>query len=195
MAYPPETLWEIIVNALIHRDYSVSDDVQVQIFDNRIEVISPGRLPAFVNKDNILDVRYARNPKIVGMLSKYKNAPNKDIGEGLNTAFQKMKDWRLRAPDIVDDGNYVRVIIPHAPLATPQEAIMEFLGNNGTITNRQARDITGIRSENAVKNEFYKLKEAGLIEMIPDLKGNKAAWRKIEQAQPTSGTEVPATED
>lgn len=180
MAYPPETLWEIVVNALIHRDYSMSDDVQIQIFDNRIEVLSPGRLPAFVNRDNILDVRYARNPRIVGMLSRYKNPPNKDIGEGLNTAFQKMKEWRLRNPEIIDEGNYVRVLIPHAPLATPQDAIMEFLNKQGTITNRQARDITGIKSENAVKSEFYKLKEAGLIEMIPELKGNKAAWRMVQ---------------
>ena len=177
MTYPPETLWEIVVNAVIHRDYSMSDDVQILVFDNRIEIVSPGRLPAFVTKDNILDVRYARNPRIVGMLSRYKDAPNKDIGEGLNTAFQRMKEWRLRNPEILDEGNYVRVVIPHAPLATPQEAIMEFLGKQGTITNRQARDITGIKSENAVKSEFYKLKEAGLIEMIPELKGNKAAWR------------------
>jgi len=177
MAYPPETLWEIVVNAIIHRDYSMSDDVQVQIFDNRIEVLSPGRLPAFVTKENILDVRYSRNPRIVGMLSRYKNPPNKDIGEGLNTAFQKMKDWRLRSPDVLDEGNYVRVVIPHASLATPQEAILEFLRKHGTITNRQARDMTGIKSENAVKSEFYKLKDAGLIEMIPDLKGSKAAWR------------------
>lgn len=179
MAYPPETLWEIVVNALVHRDYSMSDDVQIQIFDNRIEVLSPGRLPAFVTKDNILDVRYARNPKVVGMLSRYKNPPNKDIGEGLNTAFQKMKDWRLRSPEIIDEGNYVRVLIPHAPLATPQEAIMEFIGKHGTITNKQARDITGIKSENAMKSEFYKLRDAGLIEMIPELKGNKAAWRPM----------------
>ncbi len=179
MAYPPETLWEIVVNAIIHRDYSMSDDVQILVFDNRIEVLSPGRLPAFVNRDNILDVRYARNPRIVGMLSRYKNPPNKDIGEGLNTAFQKMKEWRLRTPDINDEGNYVRVLIPHAPLATPQEAIMEFLRKQNTITNRQARDITGIKSENAVKAEFYKLKDAGHIEMIPELKGKKAAWRLV----------------
>lgn len=177
MSYPPETLWEIVVNALIHRDYSVSDDVQIIIFDNRIEVVSPGRFPGFVTKDNILDVRYARNPRIVGMLSKYKDPPNKDIGEGLNTAFQKMKDWRLRSPEISSDGNYVRVVIPHAPLATPQEAIMEFLSKHGQITNRQARDITGIKSENAVKSEFYKLRDVNLIEMIPELRGNKAAWR------------------
>lgn len=183
MAYPPETLWEIVVNAIIHRDYSMSDDVQILIFDNRIEVLSPGRLPAFVTKENILDVRYARNPRIVGMLSRYKIPPNKDIGEGLNTAFQKMKDWRLRSPEIINEGNYVRVVIPHAPLATAQEAIMEFITKHGTITNRQARDITGIKSENAVKSEFYKLKEAGLIEIIPELKGNKAAWRALSPEQ------------
>lgn len=180
MAYPPETLWEIVVNAVIHRDYSISDDVQILIYNNRVEVLSPGRLPAFVTRDNILDVRYARNPKIVGMLSRYKAAPNKDIGEGLNTAFQKMKDWRLKSPEIFDEGNYVRVVIPHAPLATPNEAILEFLQKHGTITNRQARDITGIKSENAVKAEFYKLRDVGRIEMIPDLKGNKAAWRLIK---------------
>lgn len=179
MQYPPETLWEIVVNAVIHRDYSVSDDVQILIFDNRIEVLSPGRLPGFVSRDNILDVRYARNPKIVGMLSKYKDAPNKDIGEGLNTAFQKMKEWRMRSPEILEEDNYVRVVIPHASLATPQEAIMEFLSKNNTITNKQARDITGIKSENAVKSEFYKLRDAGKIEMIPELKGNKAAWRLL----------------
>jgi ATP-dependent DNA helicase RecG len=114
------------------------------------------------------------------MLSKYKTPPNKDIGEGLNTAFQKMKEWRLRSPEIFDEGNYVRVVIPHTPLATPQEAILEFLDKHRTITNRQARDITGIKSENAVKSEFYKLKDAGMIEMIPELKGNKAAWRRLK---------------
>ena len=45
MAYPPETLWEVVVNAIIHRDYSMSDDVQVLIFDNRIEVLSPVDCP------------------------------------------------------------------------------------------------------------------------------------------------------
>jgi len=74
---------------------------------------------------------------------------------------------------------YVRVIIPHAPLATPQEAIVEFLKKHGTVTNRQARDITGIKSENAVKREFIKLKDAGQLEMIPELKGSKAAWRLV----------------
>lgn len=46
--YPPEAIWEVIVNALIHRDYSISDDTQILIYNNRIEVLSPGRLPGYV---------------------------------------------------------------------------------------------------------------------------------------------------
>jgi len=177
LAYPPEAIWEIVVNAIIHRDYAISDDVQVRIFDNRIEVISPGKLPSYVSVQNILNVRYSRNSKIVRNLARYPNPPNKDLGEGLNTAFQKMKDWRLREPQIVEDGNYVKVTIPHIPLAAPTEAILEFLRHNSTITNRQARELTGIRSENLVKVEFYKLRDENLLEMVPDLKGPAAAWR------------------
>jgi len=177
LEYPPEAIWEIVVNAVIHRDYSISDDVQVLVFDNRIEIVSPGRLPGYVSLSNILDARYSRNSKIVRNLARYPNPPNKDLGEGLNTAFQKMKEWRLKAPEILEDGNYVRVTIPHIPLAAPTEAILEFLQSHPTITNRQAREITGIRSENLVKIEFYKLRDQDRLEMVPGLRGPAAAWR------------------
>jgi len=88
-----------------------------------------------------------------------------------------MKEWRLKEPEIVEDGNYVKVTIAHIPLAVPTEVILEFLEHNQTITNRQAREITGIRSENLVKVEFYKLRDRNLLEMVPGLKGPAAAWR------------------
>ena len=62
MAYPPETVWEIVVNALIHRDYSVSDDVQILIFDNRIEVVSPGRLPGVRHEGRHLGCPVCQKP-------------------------------------------------------------------------------------------------------------------------------------
>lgn len=175
--YPPETIWEILVNAVIHRDYSISDNTQVFIFDNRIEIISPGKFPAFITKENILEARFSRNPRIVRTLNRYKDAPNRDMGEGLNTAFQKMRDFNLQAPQIFEQENTVRVIIPHTPLASPEDAILEFLRNNHMIKNAQARDLTGIRSENEVKRVFYKLRDQGLIERVPDLLGSAAAWK------------------
>lgn len=175
--YPPETLWEVLVNAVIHRDYAISDDIQVLIFDNRIEVLSPGRLPGYVTVTNILAARYSRNTKIVRTLNRYKNAPNRDMGEGLDTAFQKMKEWGLKAPEIQEINGYVQVVLPHTSLAKPTEAILGFLSKNPAVTNRQARDLTGIKSENLVKVEFYKLRDEGLLEPVPGLKGSKSAWQ------------------
>ena len=177
LEYPPEAIWETVVNAVIHRDYSISDDIQILIFDNRIEILSPGKLPGYVNIENILNARFSRNPKIVRTLNRYKNAPNKDLGEGLNTAFQKMKEFGLKEPIITEEGNYLKVVLPHLPLAAPTVAIMEFLKSHDQITNRQARDITGIKSENLVKIEFYKLRDEGHIERVPNLAGPKSAWR------------------
>jgi ATP-dependent DNA helicase RecG len=178
VTYPPEAIWEIVVNSIIHRDYSISDDVHIRIFDNRIEVQSPGRLPGFVTVENILDVRYSRNKQIVRTLARYKTPPNKDMGEGLNTAFQKMKEWRLKDPVIEESQNTVVVTIPHTPLAKPEELVIEFLQKNGKITNKQGREITGIKSENAMKNVFYSLRDDSIIQMIP--RGNKTEWILIK---------------
>src|ERR1019366_553827 len=55
VSYPPETLHEVITNAVLHRDYAVADDVHIRVFDNRVEIESPGRLPAHITIKNILD--------------------------------------------------------------------------------------------------------------------------------------------
>ena len=82
LEYPPEAIWETIVNAVIHRDYSISDDIQILIFDNRVEILSPGKLPGYVNIENILSARFSRNPNAsVRTLNRYRDAPNKDLGE------------------------------------------------------------------------------------------------------------------
>jgi len=180
VSYPPEAIWEVFVNAIIHRDYSISDDVHVTIFNDRIVIASPGRLPGYVRVDNILDARFSRNTKIVRCLNRYKDAPNKDMGEGLNTAFQKMKEWKLKPPVIEEDGNYIKVTIRHAPLALPTEAILTYLETHPQITNAEARILTGIKSENAVKKEFYKLRDQGVIERVPDKGGGHAAWRRTK---------------
>nr|WP_295469739.1 ATP-binding protein [Mesorhizobium sp.] len=181
VSYPPEAVWEIVVNALIHRDYSIGDDVQILIFQNRIEILSPGRLPGSVTVENILDVRDSRNPKIVKALRRYKDAPNQDLGEGLNTAFDKMKEWRLQPPVFEEIGNYLKVTIGHKPLATPEEAVLDYLSNHVEIRNSIARELTGIRSENQMKEVFYRLRDRGLIEPVPEKKGNASAWRKIDR--------------
>ncbi|MCA9485581.1 MAG: putative DNA binding domain-containing protein, partial [Nanoarchaeota archaeon] len=60
---PIETIEELLVNALIHRDYFISSSIKVFIFDNRIEIISPGKLPNTLTIDNIkIGTSIPRNP-------------------------------------------------------------------------------------------------------------------------------------
>lgn len=176
--YPAETLHEIITNAVLHRDYSVAADIQIRIFDNRIEVESPGRLAGHVTTENILHTQFARNQRLVRMINKFPNPPNKDVGEGLNTAFDAMRKLRLRDPVIQEGPSSVTVVIPHQRLASPEDLVMEFLAKHAEIANRQAREICGVRSENSMKAIFKRLEARGLIEQVPDRTRFKSAWRR-----------------
>ena len=176
--YPPETLHEIITNAILHRDYSIAADVQIRIFDNRVEVESPGRLAGHVTTENILDTQYARNQRIVRLINKFPDPPNKDVGEGLNTAFDAMRNLRLRDPEITETDNSVNILIPHQPLSSPEDLVMEYLGEHDEIVNRDARKLCGIASENTMKGVFKRLEARGMIEQVPNRSRFKAAWRK-----------------
>jgi ATP-dependent DNA helicase RecG len=182
--YPRETLHEIVTNAVLHRDYSIAADIQIRVFDNRVEVDSPGRLPGHITRDNILDEQFARNGALVRLIHKFPDPPNKDVGEGLDTAFDAMKRMRLKPPVIEESGSSLVVRIKHEPLATPEQSIMDYLENHDEITNRIARDLTGIRSENSMKEVFYRLRSSGLIEQVPNRTQSKKAWRKVVRPQP-----------
>lgn len=180
--YPPETLHEIVTNAILHRDYSIASDVHIRVFDNRVEVESPGLLPGHVTVRNILDEQFARNGVLVRLINKFPDPPNKDVGEGLNTAFKAMQKLRLKPPIIRETENSVLVEIRHDPLASPEESVMDYLENHDTITNRIGRELTGITSENSMKDVFLRLAKRDLIERVPDKKGAGAAWQKKSSA-------------
>lgn len=163
VAYPPETLHEILVNALLHRDYGIRDYVHVRIFDNRIEIDSPGRLHGHVTVENILDERSFRNPLLQRIVNKFPEPPNMDIGEGLNTAFRAMEKSRLRYPTIQELSDRVRVTISHEPLASPEAAIMDYAVKNGSINNSEAQGATKIQQERTMRRYFESLVNSGQL--------------------------------
>ena len=180
--YPEATIHEIITNAVLHRDYSIVKDIQIRIFDNRVEIESPGKLSGHITLDNILNEQFSRNAKIVRMISKFPKAPNKDVGEGLNTAFKAMRELRLKPPEIHETDSSVLVVIKHEKLASPADAVMEYLNTHSEITNKIGRDITGIESENTMKRVFWTLRDAGYIEQVPGRNGSNYAWQKKLEA-------------
>jgi len=184
--YPDVAIHEIVTNAVLHRDYSVADDIHVRIFDNRIEVESPGRLPGHITVDNILNERVARNGILVRLINKFPDPPNKDVGEGLNTAFEAMRKLRLKDPEITQRENSVVVNIRHESLASAEEIVMDYMKSHDRINNSIGREICRIPSENVMKRVFERLIERDMLERIPELKGKSVAYRKKNSISPIS---------
>ena len=170
LKYPAEAIHEILVNAVIHRDYSLNDDIHVKIYDNRIEIQSPGRLPGYITVENIYEERFSRNPNLVRMLHNLPNPVNHDIGEGLDTARNEMKKAGLVAPEIRESDNAVIVTIRHQKLAPLIDIILEYLRENPgkAITSKIVRDLSGEDDVNKIKRAFQRLRKRGSIVPVDD---------------------------
>lgn len=95
--YPKFVRQEIIVNAITHRDYSIrGTDIQIKIFDDRIVVESPGKLPGLVKVDNIRHTHFSRNPKIAEFLKVYNFV--KEYGEGVDRMYKEFRSSGFARP-------------------------------------------------------------------------------------------------
>ena len=96
--YPKFVRQELIVNAVTHRAYSITGtDIQIKMFDDRIVVESPGKLPGLVKTDNIRHTHFSRNPKIAEFLKVYSFV--KEYGEGVDRMCKELEAVGLQDPE------------------------------------------------------------------------------------------------
>ena len=95
---PIESLREAVINAVAHRNYQLPSQIRIFIFDNRIEIKSPGKLPNTVTIENIkLGFPLHRNPLIVSFLAKEHRMT--EIGTGVPRMIRLLKEHTNREPD------------------------------------------------------------------------------------------------
>jgi ATP-dependent DNA helicase RecG len=168
LAYPTDAIKEIVVNAVIHRDYSLNDDIHIKVFDNRIEVSSPGKLPGYMSIDNLYTDRFSRNPNMVRMLHNLPDPLNHDIGEGLDTVKNELRKAGLVEPAFHQTDNAFVVTIMHQRVASIESAIIAYLESNpkATISNKTVRGLSGEDDINKVKSALQKLRAEGKIDFV-----------------------------
>lgn len=139
--YPEFAWFEGIVNALTHRNYSMRGDcIRVSMYDDRIEIFSPGHLPNIVNLENMVNTRYSRNPRIARILSEFGWV--KELNEGVKRIYDEMQLFYLNEPVYSEpNGNAVLLVLENS------------------ITSRQLRNddkISSILHENRINdlNEY-----------------------------------------
>lgn len=170
MKYPEWVLQEAVTNAVIHRDYSIQDDIQIRIFDNRIEIESPGILPGSITVSNIKKERFARNPIILRTLNRFgTESPNLDIGEGVNRMFQLMKQANLYDPIYLvppTTSNSVMLLLPNMERISYWDSVSKYLDEKYRLTNKELRHLTGITDTLKATRLLKDLVKKGLLEEV-----------------------------
>ena len=103
--YPPDALRETIVNAIVHRDYSLSGtDIEISIYADRLEVISPGRLPHGITPERMrVGCRSARNELLKDVMRDYGYLEHMGMGVP-RKIVRGMKEHNDTEPDLVEEG-------------------------------------------------------------------------------------------
>ena len=109
---PEIALRETIVNALVHRDYNIPAPIRLFIFDDRVEVRSPGLLPNTVTIDMVKAglAHVLRNPIIYSFFNRAGLVT--DTGSGFLRVIRSVKDTTGKEPEIRMEGNEVVVVLP-----------------------------------------------------------------------------------
>ena len=102
--FPEEAVREVVVNALVHRDYSiVGTDIMLVIFSDRLEVVSPGRLPNTVTPEGMrMGMRYARDQNLVNVMRDYGYVDARGMGIR-NKIIPGMLAHNGTEPDLIEE--------------------------------------------------------------------------------------------
>jgi len=89
--FPLKIFRELVVNAIVHRDYSIQAKIVIRMFPNRIEIISPGRLTNTVNIEKMkAGISVPRNPIIIKFMQNFRYADQ--LGRGIPMIFKALED-------------------------------------------------------------------------------------------------------
>ena len=180
--YPLNALREAIINALIHRDYQETADVRVFIFDNRVEVISPGTFPEGVSPDE--PTHKPVNPTLsqlmfdIGFIERY--------GAGIRMMQSLSEEWGNKAPRYefhpletkiifdspIQETTYIEIDDITEQLNERQKNAFFYVQRRGEIKKREYMEINHV-SHRIAYEELKDMTDKGLLTMVGKGRGTK----------------------
>lgn len=200
--YPEFAWFEGIVNALTHRDYSIrGDHVKIMMYDDRLEIKSPGSLPNIVTLENMKETRYSRNPRIARTLCEFGWV--KELNEGVNRIYDEMQLFFLNKPVYSEPNkNSVQLVLEnniisrklrtdnaiknifeqksYNDLSTYEKIILSSAFNSKKLTTKEASEILN-KSVNYTRNKLNGLVEKGFLEWHGSSKKDPTQYYTIKE--------------
>ncbi len=172
--YPEEALREALLNSIVHRDYSFSGSIIINVNDNGIEFISIGGLLPGLSPDDIKSgISQPRNKKLAEIFHRLHLIES--YGTGIRRIYSLYRDCSLQ-PRIEVTTNTFKFILPNMNKSvsmrkdmprkstlTPQmKMILDYINENGSITDSEIQTLLGVKSTRAY-TIVKSMKGAGLI--------------------------------
>jgi ATP-dependent DNA helicase RecG len=120
--YPEQACREALINAIAHRDYSVQSGIDIFVYDDRMEVKSPGSILSTLRLSDLKDLKGAhesRNPLIARVLREHRYM--RELGEGMRRIFEAMEQNDLEKPTLLSAGQSFSIVLSNKSLFTQRE--------------------------------------------------------------------------
>lgn len=165
---PEVALREAITNATIHRKYSIPGAIKVALYDDHLEIFSPGNFPGHVNINNLGEgITHFRNP-IIGRMA-HKIGIIEKLGSGIKLIFDSCEKAGIVPPIFREDGDYVKVIFQFEPSKnekkSDEEILLDLFKAKQVLTINEMIEYLG-RSKNTVFKILRALIDDGKVKQI-----------------------------
>ena len=168
------------MNAIAHRDYRSTANVQVYIFQDRVEIVTPGGLPAGMREEDLGSKSVPRNPLLFGMLYRMKLV--KQIGSGIRRIHDACSEHGVAEPVINVFPDWLTItfprpieaaaphVTPHVPLHVTHHVERLITVVQGDMSRAEIMDALGLADRgHSTKTYLHPGIDAALVEMtLPD---------------------------
>ena len=176
---PEIAIREAIINAVAHRDYFNKNEIQVSIFDDRVEITNPGGLPEGMTHELLGALSVQRNPRVYQFLKDYEFMEG--IGSGISKIYETMQSSHLQKPEFPITKDFFRIILRinkkedieltvELNLNQRQVKAIEYLRRHKKIQSKDHAHMNQVTIAIAVK-DLNKLKKLGIIKKIGTYRG------------------------
>ncbi len=165
--YNKAVVRELLVNAFAHKSYTISGDIFISVYKDRLEVKSPGGLPLGITKDNILHQVQRRNPHLIDTLKVLGLMESE--GSGYDLIYEKLSLDGKKFPEIENDINYVKVTIYSTIVNNEILQILDYIGKHYELTQKEIIGLGVITREKKISG--YELSKALQLQGDDRLRG------------------------
>jgi ATP-dependent DNA helicase RecG len=156
--YPEQACREALINAIAHRDYSVHSGIEIFVFNDRMEVRSPGALLSTIKVADLEELKGAhesRNPLVARVLKDHKYM--RELGEGMRRIFEAMEQNDLEKPQLVSSGSSFSVVLSNRSVFNQREEEWLSLFHSHGLSRLQKRIVVaGMDGKELSQNDIYR---------------------------------------